>query len=89
MLPLFRSCRAYLDKLTRPSSAMMFDFATKCLADVSSEAAWAGQDYSDGQRYWTNEESLKMCDDNMSQVCMWTVIAMFFLRLVFPVSYVV
>lgn len=56
---------AYLDKLQQPTSAMMFDFATECLANVSSEDAWEGKDYSNAPRYWTIEQAKKMCSENL------------------------
>lgn len=57
---------AYLDRLQRPTSATMYDFAMECVMGVDSAATWDGtQDPALITRYWTDEEAWQMCERNL------------------------
>lgn len=57
---------AYYDKLTRFSSAMMYDFASECSTSIDSGTAWNNDAfYLDAPKRWSSEEIRNMCIDNL------------------------
>jgi predicted SAM-dependent methyltransferase len=57
---------AYFDNLQKPSSAMMYDFASACLEDVDSVEAWRHPErFIDAPGRWSLEEVREKCRKNL------------------------
>jgi len=57
---------AYYDKLTRSSSAMMYDFARECSIDIDSGTAWSDPGaYAKTKKRWSAGEVQTMCGENL------------------------
>lgn len=60
---------AYVDKLQKPTSAMMYDFAIHCADNIETGLAWSDEDYyftHPPKRRWSHEEAVEMCERNKS-----------------------
>jgi len=59
---------AHLDRLTRPSSTNMYDFACESRQDVESKSVWGDKDkdFSRNKKLWSNEQILKNCKSNLN-----------------------
>lgn len=58
---------AYIDKLKKPTSAMMYDFAIHCADDIDTASVWRDEDYYyklPPKRRWGHEEAVDMCVRN-------------------------
>ena len=62
---------AHIDKLQRPTSAMMYDFASHCADGIDTGKAWSDEDYyydHPPKRRWNHDEAVEMCVRNQKGI---------------------
>ena len=60
---------AYIDNLTSPTSAMMYDYIIHCADGIDTAIAWNDKDYYKKfppKRRWNHEYAIKMCLQNLN-----------------------
>jgi len=62
---------AYIDRLKKPTSAMMYDFAIHCADGIDTATAWKDKDHyykHQPKRRWSHDEAVAMCARNQKGI---------------------